>query len=146
MVPPWWYWTEPVSQPQLNVVLMWVALVMVSAHSSGTLPKTVCLFFPMCRVAGPLHSWCMSIVPALQLWDERWIQKTLLKTHEPLLWDPKADASGIPQGGRQGLSPKLWPLHMWSGTHTPLYTDMFTHTHMPSYTQFYTCMHTHIPI
>jgi hypothetical protein len=34
-------WTsEPVSQPQLNVVLIRVALVMVSAHSSKALTKT----------------------------------------------------------------------------------------------------------
>jgi hypothetical protein len=34
-------WTsEPVSQPQLNVVLIRVALVMVSVHSSKALRKT----------------------------------------------------------------------------------------------------------
>jgi hypothetical protein len=34
-------WTsEPVSQPQLNVILIRVALVMVSVHSSKTLTKT----------------------------------------------------------------------------------------------------------
>jgi hypothetical protein len=32
--------SEPVSQPQLDVVLIRVALVMVSAHSSKTLTKT----------------------------------------------------------------------------------------------------------
>jgi hypothetical protein len=34
--------SEPVSQPQLNVVLIRVALVMVSVHSSTTLTKTSC--------------------------------------------------------------------------------------------------------
>jgi hypothetical protein len=34
------YTSENVSQPQLNVVLLRVALVMVSAHSSKTLTKT----------------------------------------------------------------------------------------------------------
>ena len=32
--------SEPVSQPELNVVLIRVALVMVSVHSSKTLTKT----------------------------------------------------------------------------------------------------------
>ena len=32
--------SEPVSQPQLNVVLIRVALVMVSVHSSKTLSRT----------------------------------------------------------------------------------------------------------
>jgi hypothetical protein len=32
--------SEPVSQPQLNVVLVRLALVMVSVHSSKTLTKT----------------------------------------------------------------------------------------------------------
>jgi hypothetical protein len=33
--------SEPISQPQLNVILLRVALIMVSLHSSKTLPKTV---------------------------------------------------------------------------------------------------------
>jgi hypothetical protein len=33
--------SEPVSQPQLNVVFIRLALVMVSVHSSKTLTKTV---------------------------------------------------------------------------------------------------------
>jgi hypothetical protein len=45
MLLPWWLWTEPLSQPQLNVVLARVALVMVSVHSSKTLTKTPCLSF-----------------------------------------------------------------------------------------------------
>jgi hypothetical protein len=37
-------WTsEPVSQPQLNVVLIEIALVMVYAHSTKTLTKTASL-------------------------------------------------------------------------------------------------------
>ena len=35
--------SEPVSQPELNVVLIRVALVMVSVHSSKTLTKTLSL-------------------------------------------------------------------------------------------------------
>ena len=35
--------SEPVSQPQLNVVLIRVALVMVSVHSSKTLTEIVCV-------------------------------------------------------------------------------------------------------
>jgi hypothetical protein len=36
--------SEPVSQPQLNVVLIRVALVMVSVHRDKTLTKTVPLY------------------------------------------------------------------------------------------------------
>jgi hypothetical protein len=43
--------SQPVSQPQLNVVLIRVALVMVSVHSSKTLTKT-----PSTR----LSSWCQA--------------------------------------------------------------------------------------
>jgi hypothetical protein len=46
-------WTsEPVSQPQLNVVLSRVALVMVSAHSHKTL-RHLCPVNPSSRDRGP---------------------------------------------------------------------------------------------
>jgi hypothetical protein len=42
--------SEPVSQPQLNVVFIRLALVMVSVHSSKTLTKTPVFlrFLPQC--------------------------------------------------------------------------------------------------
>jgi hypothetical protein len=55
--------SEPVSQPQLNVVLSRVALVMVSVHSSKTLTKK--LFNIKNSRAGQCLSR-MPLIPALE--------------------------------------------------------------------------------
>jgi hypothetical protein len=53
--------SEPVSQPQLNIVLIRVVLVMVSVHSSKTVTKTGVAhgyaFVPTCARRGPQSLW-----------------------------------------------------------------------------------------
>jgi hypothetical protein len=51
------YWTsEHVRQPQLNIVLMSVVLVMVSVHSNKTLNKTGACTSLLLKIVR-LHSW-----------------------------------------------------------------------------------------
>ena len=76
--------SEPVNQPQLNVVLIQVTLVMVSVHSSKTLTKTViplCIYkecqlvhgIPFQGINPSLFHWALSDTHAvLRMWTLEW--------------------------------------------------------------------------
>jgi hypothetical protein len=110
-------WTsEPVSQPQLNLVLIRVSLIMVSIHSSKTITKTVMfrittyvwlyrLYFHMAD--SPVVSTALA-TSQTALWPHtRWQDTFLASRHLLILLSPQCPESWMSLLGWMAMHPEL---------------------------------------